>query len=60
MQPTKISLKVPSSTSQAIESNSMYDLMKTNEDMALYIVKEKLTHFKILKITWPCESFVKF
>jgi hypothetical protein len=29
----------------------MYDLMKTNEDMALSIVKENLTHFKIQKIT---------
>jgi hypothetical protein len=39
MEPTKISEKVPSSTSQTIESTNMYDLMKTNEDMALSIIK---------------------
>jgi hypothetical protein len=47
MEPTKISEKIPNSTSQTIESTNMYDIMKTNEDMALSIVKEQLTHFKI-------------
>jgi hypothetical protein len=47
MEPTKISEKVPSFTSQTIESTNMYDLMKTNEDIALSSVEELLTHFKI-------------
>jgi hypothetical protein len=47
MEPTKISEKIPSFTSQTIESTNMYDIMKTNEDMALSIVEEQLTHFKI-------------
>lgn len=50
MEPTKISAKVPSSTSQTIESTNMYDLMKTNEDITLSSVEELLTHFKIWKI----------
>lgn len=50
MEPIKISEKIPSSTSQTIESTNMYDLMKTNEDIALSSVEELLTHFKIWKI----------
>jgi hypothetical protein len=49
MEPTKINKKVSSFTFQTIESTNMYDLMKTN-DMALSIVEEQLTHFKIWKI----------
>ncbi len=40
MEPTKISEKVPSSPSQTIESTNMYDLMKTNENIALSSVEE--------------------
>jgi hypothetical protein len=49
MEPTKISEKVPSSTSQTIESTNMYDLMKTNEDMALSIIKTHIALWKLCK-----------
>jgi hypothetical protein len=39
------------STSQSSQCSSLYDVMDTNEDMALLVVKEQLTHFKINKVT---------
>jgi hypothetical protein len=41
---------VGGSTSQSSQCSSLYDVMDTNEDMALSIVKEQLTHFRINKV----------
>jgi hypothetical protein len=37
--------------SQSSQCSSLYDVMDTYEDMALLVGKEKLTHFKIKKVT---------
>jgi len=63
-----------SSTSQNSQTTSLYDCMDMDEDMALSIVKEQLTHFRVNKVTndeckdllawWKAEeghfSYVKF
>jgi hypothetical protein len=35
---------------QSVQSKSLYDLMESDEDMALLVVKEQLTHFRIKKL----------
>jgi hypothetical protein len=34
---------------QSFQSKSLYDLMESDDDMALLVVKEQLTHFRIQK-----------
>jgi len=52
LNPTNASeKKVGGSTSQSSQCSYLYDVMDTDEDMALLVVKEQLTHFKIKKVT---------
>ncbi len=46
--PTNVSEKVPNFL-ESFQSTSFYDLMEIDEDMALSMVKEQFTHFKIKK-----------
>jgi hypothetical protein len=50
LNPTNVSERVPNFASKSSQSTSLYDLMETNEDMALLLVKEQLTHFGIKKV----------
>jgi hypothetical protein len=52
LNPTNVSERnVGGSTSQSSQCFALYDVLDTNEDMALLVVKEQLTHFKINKVT---------
>ncbi len=46
----KISEKALSLHPKLLNPQVCYDLMEINEDMALSIVKEQLTHFRIQKV----------
>jgi hypothetical protein len=35
---------------QVFQTTSLYDYMDINEDMALLVVKEQLTHFRVKKV----------
>ncbi len=52
LNPTNASEKnVGGSTSQNSQCYYLYDVMDMDEDMALLVMKEQLTHFKIKKVT---------
>jgi hypothetical protein len=50
LNPTKISEKLLALHPKLLNPQVCYDLMEINEDVALPIVKEQLTHFKIQKV----------
>ncbi len=41
---------------QSFQNNNLYDLMKNNEKMALFVVKEQLNHFNITKVNKECKD----
>ncbi len=47
---TNVNEKVLNFASESSQSTSLYDLMETDDDMALSVVKEKLTHFRIKEV----------
>ncbi len=47
LNPTHASERTPSFTFQSSQSTSLHDLMESNGDMVLWVMKEQLTHFKI-------------
>jgi len=50
LNPSDASVGTPScSTSQNIESTSIYDLIETSEEMVSLVVKEQLNHFQVKK-----------
>jgi hypothetical protein len=51
-----VSVQTSRFASQSIEPTSLYDLIKTNEKMALSMVKEQLNHFRIKKIIEECKD----
>jgi len=52
LNPTNVNEKNASdSTSQSSQCSSLYDVMDTDENMALLVVKEQLNHFTIKKVT---------
>jgi hypothetical protein len=50
LNPTNVSEKVPNFALESSQSKSLYDLMEIDEDMALSVVKEQSTHFRIKKV----------
>jgi len=49
LNPTNVNEKNPNFALESSQSTSFYDLMEIDEDMALLVVKEQFTHFKIKK-----------
>ncbi len=50
LNPTNVSEWIPNFASKSSQFiNLIYDLMETDEDMTLLVVKEQLTHFRIKK-----------
>jgi hypothetical protein len=49
LNPTNVSERVLNFALESSQSTSLYDLVETDEHMALLVVKEQLTHFKIRK-----------
>jgi hypothetical protein len=50
LNPTNVSERVPNFASKSSQFTSLYDVMEIDEDMALSMVKEQLTPFKIKKV----------
>jgi hypothetical protein len=50
LDPTNVSERVPNFASKSFQFTSLYDVMEIDEDMALSMVKEQLTPFKIKKV----------
>ncbi len=49
LKPTNVSERVSNFASESSQSTSFYDFMEIDEDMALLVVNEQFTHFKIKK-----------
>jgi hypothetical protein len=41
---------------QSSQNNNLYNLMKNNEKMILFMVKEQLNHFNITKVNKECKD----
>ncbi len=50
LNPTNVSERVSNFALESSQFTSLYDLMEIDEDMALSMVKEQLTHFRIKKV----------
>jgi hypothetical protein len=50
LNPTNVSERIPNFALESSQSSSLYDFMEIDEDMALLVVMEQLTHLKMKKI----------
>jgi hypothetical protein len=41
---------------QSFQNSNLYDLIKNNEKMTLFVVKEQLNHFNITKVNKECKD----
>jgi hypothetical protein len=53
---SNVNEKVINFALQSSQNNNLYDLMKNNEKMTLFVIKEQLNHFNITKVNEECKD----